>query len=99
MANGVQATIRGSLDKGVFLVTEVELVKINVPKLVKTKGAAYEIDLPNKTLKVNGLQVRWDSLTQIDGDLPSIKAGQSVEVEGNATGAFVLATKLKVVKP
>ena len=99
MSNGLQATIRGNMDKGVFLVTEVELVKVNVPKLVKTKGTAYEIDLGNKTFKVNGLQVKWDSNTEIDGDLPGIKAGQSMEVEGNTSGTFVLATKLKVIKP
>jgi hypothetical protein len=99
MSNGVQATIRGNMDNGVFLVAEVELVKVNVPRLVKTKGTAYEIDLGNKTFKVNGLQVKWDSKTEIDGDLPGIKAGQSVEVEGNTSGTFVLATKLKVIKP
>ncbi len=99
LANGVQATIRGIFDKGVFLVSEVELVKVNVPKLVKTKGGAYEIDLPNKALKVNGLLVKWDANTQIDGDLPGIKAGQVVEVEGNLSGAFVLAFKLKIIKP
>ncbi len=99
LANGVQATIRGNFDKGVFLVSEVELVKVNVPRLVKTKGGAYEIDLPNKTLKVNGLLVKWDSNTEIDGDLPGLKAGQVVEVEGNVSGAFVLAVKLKVIKP
>jgi Domain of unknown function (DUF5666) len=99
LVDGVQATIRGTLEKGVFLVSEIELVKANVPKLVKTKGTAYEIDLPNKTLKVNGLQITWDNNTDIDGDLPGIRAGQTVEVEGNTSGAFVLATKLKVIKP
>jgi Domain of unknown function (DUF5666) len=99
LANGVQATIRGNFEKGVFLVSEVELVKVNVPKLVKTRGGAYEIDLANKTLKVNGLQVKWDSKTEIDGDLLGIKAGQVVEVEGNLSEAFVLAVKLKVIKP
>jgi Domain of unknown function (DUF5666) len=99
IANGLQATIRGNLDKGVFLVSEVDLVKVNVPKLVKTKGGAYEIDLANKTLKVNGLIVKWDGNTDIDGDLPSLKTGQTVEVEGNTSGAFVLATKLKIIKP
>ncbi len=99
LANGVQATIRGNFDKGVFLVSEVELVKANVPKLVKTKGSAYEIDLPNKTFKVNGLIIKWDGNTRIDGDLPGIKVGQAVEVEGNVSGVFVLATRLKVIKP
>lgn len=94
--NGIEARVDGQYVEGVYLVGAVRIDDESSGITVEAEGVAYQIDSLTQTFKVDLVPVRYSSLTRIEGDLTSLRAGTPVKVKGAMRAGTLVAAEIKI---
>ncbi len=96
--NNDLATVTGSLDAGVFVVTRVVFHGSFTHTYVE--GSLYQFDLTTNRFLLNGSVVQVTSSTVVlGGSLTSLANGAVVQVDGTITGGVVQAATITIQTP
>ncbi|CAN5216559.1 hypothetical protein BH09PSE6_BH09PSE6_17020 [soil metagenome] len=96
--NGDVATVSGTLDAGVFVVTKVVLRGSFTRTVVE--GSLYQFNLTTSRFVLNGSVVQLTPGTVVvGGSLSNLANGVTVQVEGTVSGGVVQATTVTITSP
>ncbi|MEI7445628.1 MAG: DUF5666 domain-containing protein [Burkholderiales bacterium] len=94
--NGSRVQVRGALDAGVFVVTEVVFRTGMSLTVNDIEGSAYDVDLTAGVFKLNGTVVRIGPSTVFEGTRTNLRNGVKVEVTGAVVAGELVATKVEI---
>jgi Domain of unknown function (DUF5666) len=100
LAEGAIVRITGRVVGGALRATRVEFENTGPgggsTTTARTLGLAYAIDPVARTLRVNGVLVRWSATTRFDGNLAELRVGVPVRVEGLVSAGELAATRIEI---
>jgi hypothetical protein len=100
IGNGAIVRVEGFLTNDQLVPTRVVIRNASTGSSgsgsVDTEGVVAQLSVLQRTLRVNGVIVRWTPGTVIDGQLSDLRLGVEVRARGSIVGGELQATELRI---